>query len=110
MRHSAHISIPIAALQVLVVIVGVFVTRLSLTGFLDEALANPRYRVPVLIHHHGYLLLAVPLLWTGLILWLENRPATGWSRRWTVVSGLVFLAALFCFLFTYSVYGFDRNL
>lgn len=101
MRHSAHISLPIALLQVIVVIAGVFVMRLSFVGVnsADPMLDHPHFRLPLLVRHHGYLLLAVPLLWTGLILWLENRPAAEWCRRWTVASGMVVLMALSCFLY-----------
>jgi hypothetical protein len=99
-RPYAHISVPLAVLQVVAVVLGVFMMRLAFMGFEDSVLNQARYRLPLLVRNHGYFLLTVPLLWTGLVLWLENRPGAGWwSRRWTVASGLLLLAALACFLF-----------
>lgn len=95
----AHISVPIAVLQVVAVVLGVCMMRLAFLAVDDSMLGHPSYQLPLLVRHHGYLLLAVPLVWTGLVLWLENRPGAGWSRRWTVASGLLLLAALSAFLF-----------
>ena len=98
MRHSAHISIPIAVLQIVVVILGVFIMRLAFLGMEDSVMDHPRFRLALLIRNHGYLLLAVPMVWTALVLWLENRPGERWSRWWTIASGLVVLVALSIFL------------
>lgn len=108
-RPYAHISIPIAVLQVVAVVAGVFLTRLGFANLDGQDLDARHFRVPLLVHHHGYFLLALPLLWTGAVVWLENRPGDRWSRRWTVVTGLVLLAALSIFLYEVCTQTFWRR-
>ena len=97
--RAAHVVIPIALFQVVAVVIGVFMMRMAFLAADESVVDLSRYWLPLLVRHHGYLLLAVPLVWTGLVLWLEHRPGEAWSRRWTMASGLVLLAVLAGFLY-----------
>lgn len=96
MMKEAHVSIRLALLQVLAVFIGVIMTRAAFWGedYMMEVVEVKGNALALLIRHHGYLLLAVPLVWTCAVVWLENRPGGGWGRRWTVGTGLFLLAAL----------------
>lgn len=101
MMKEAHVSIRLALLQVLAVIIGVFMTRTAFMGHGYPDWDLDWNAFSLLIRNHGYLLLAVPLVWTCAVVWLENRPDGWWCRRWTVGTGLLLLASL-AFLFFWT--------
>ena len=103
MIHEVHVSVRLALFQVLCVILGVIMTRAAFMGcgYPDS---NLDWNALALItRNHGFLFLLVPVAWTSVAVYLENYGTGRWSRRWTVVSGLLLLAALgIFFLWTFS--------
>ncbi|RYD41260.1 MAG: hypothetical protein EOP85_12970 [Verrucomicrobiaceae bacterium] len=93
MKPAVPITVPIALLQMMFVVVGVLMTRftLSASGHPAENVAwNP---VSVFIRNHGYLLLLLPLTWSITALWME-RETLPWPRALTIVSGVAPLTLL----------------
>jgi hypothetical protein len=98
MIHEVNVSVRLALFQVLAVILGVFMTRVAFMGCgypdsnLDwDALA-------LLVRNYGYVLLLAPVAWTSTVVYLENYGTGRWSKRLTVCTGILLLAAL-AFLF-----------
>lgn len=101
MRPLVHISIPLALLQMMAVVLGVMLTK---TAFTVYNYPNPDIRwnaFSLLVRNHGYLLVVIPLVWTGMVLWQENRKTLRWNRVWTMASGLVLLGLL-AWIFWYA--------
>jgi hypothetical protein len=99
MIHEVNISVRLALFHVLAVILGVILTRVAFLGCgypdsnLDwDALA-------LIVRNHGYVLLLVPVAWTSTVVYLENHAPGRWSKRLTVCSGLLLLAALVLLFF-----------
>jgi hypothetical protein len=94
MIHEVHVSVRLALFQVILVILGVIMTRAMFmgTGYPDGDLAWNG--VALLIRNHGYLLLLVPVAWTAATMYYENYGTGFWSRRWTVASGVALLVGL----------------
>jgi hypothetical protein len=94
MIPEVHLSVRIALFQVFTVIIGVFMTRAAFmaSGYPDADLQWNR--LALLLRNHGYFLLLVPLAWTLTATRLENLSSGPWSRRWTLVTGMLVLAAL----------------
>ncbi|RYD29505.1 MAG: hypothetical protein EOP87_18225 [Verrucomicrobiaceae bacterium] len=111
MTQNASPITPLAWFQVIVVVLGFICLRV--TTFPLDAVDSARWSfLPRVVLYHGYLLLGVPLVWIFTVAWLELRHGDTWSRRWTVVTGLIMLvslAALFCQICSYAhrwVWGF----
>lgn len=84
----------IAALQCAVIQVGTLVSTILLrsAGYPDPAVDWPW--LPVLIREWGPLAFAIPGAWVIATILLERRDAGAFTRRWTVVSGLLVAALL----------------
>lgn len=84
----------IAALQCAVIQVGTLVSTILLrsAGYPDPAVDWPW--LPVLIREWGPLAFAIPGAWVIATILLERRDAGAFTRRWTVVSGLLVAAGL----------------
>jgi hypothetical protein len=78
-----------AALQCAVIQVGTLISTLLLrsAGYPDPAVDWPW--LPVLIREWGPLAFAIPGAWVIATILLEQRDAGAFTKRWTVVSGLV---------------------
>lgn len=103
MIPEVHISVRIALLQVFAVIVGVFMTRASfmLSGYPESDL--DWNGLALLVRNYGFVLLLIPVAWTISATCLENNCAGWWSRRWTLTTGILILAALaILLLWSYS--------
>jgi hypothetical protein len=111
MIPQVHISVRLALLQLGVVMLGVFMTRAAFmaSGYPEaKALWNA---FPLFVRNYGFVFLIIPLAWTGMVLWLENKSTGRWTSRWTFVSGLILLVALvLLFLWTYgNPYSFRKE-
>jgi Na+-driven multidrug efflux pump len=101
MIHEVHVSVRIALFQFVVVILGVLMTRAFFMGAGYPETPRDWSAVALLVRNHGYVLMLVPVVWTVATLYFENYGSGTWSRRWTVVSGVLLLVALaFLFLWT----------
>lgn len=103
MPHEVHVTVRIAFLQAFAVVLGVFMTRAAFMGLGYPESDLDWSALALLVRNHGFLLLLVPLVWTSVTVYLENYGGGGWSRRWTIGSGLILIAALavlffWCFL------------
>ncbi len=98
MIPEVHISVRIALFQVFAVILGVFMTRAAFmwAGYPESNL--DWNGLSLLIRNLGFLLLLIPLVWTIAATYCERYSIGWWSRRWTIVSGMVVLAALIVLL------------
>lgn len=83
-----------AALQCAVIQIGTLISTLLLrsAGYPDPAVDWPW--LPVLIREWGPLAFAIPGAWVIATILLERREAGAFTKRWTIVSGLVVTAAL----------------
>jgi hypothetical protein len=101
MIHEVHVSVRLALFQVLAVITGVFMTRavFMVYGYPESNL--DWNALALLVRNHGFYLLLAPVVWTSAAVYLENYGTGRWSRRWTVCTGIILLAAL-AFLFFWS--------
>jgi len=46
------------------------------------------------VRNWGFLLISVPGAWVVGTVWLERRPGSDFTTRWTIVTGLLVLAGL----------------
>lgn len=66
--------------------------------------ATPRMRsgdgpwLPVLVRDWGFLLLLIPAAWVIVTLWLERHRSDWFTKRWTILSGVLLLTTLVCLL------------
>ncbi len=76
-----------AAAQSVVIVAGALLTA-----------ATPRMRggpwLAVLVRDWGFLLLLIPAAWVLITLWLERHRSDWFTKRWTILSGILVLAAL----------------
>ena len=101
MIHEVHVSVRLAVFQMMVVILGVFMTRAMFMGSGYPEAAVDWNDVAMLVRNHGYVLLLVPAGWAAATMYFENYGTGFWSRRWTLGSGLALLVGLgFLFLWT----------
>jgi hypothetical protein len=64
--------------------------------------ATPRMRgsgsggpwLAVFVRDWGFLLLLIPAAWVFVTLWLERHRSDWFTKRWTILSGVLLLAAL----------------
>lgn len=84
----------IAALQCAVIQVGTLVSTIFLrsAGYPDPAVDWPW--LPVLIREWGPLAFGIPGAWVIATILLERRDVGAFTKRWTVVSGLLVAAGL----------------
>lgn len=82
MIHEVHVSVRLAVFQMMVVILGVFMTRAVFmgTGFPDTAV--DWNDVAMLVRNYGYVLLLAPAGWAAAAMYFENYGTGFWSRRW----------------------------
>jgi magnesium-transporting ATPase (P-type) len=94
MIPEVPISVRIALFQVLVVIVGVFMTRVAfmMSGYPESNL--DWNGLALLVRNYGFTLLLIPVAWTIAVTYLENYCGGWWSRRWTLTTGILILAVL----------------
>lgn len=80
-----------AAAQAVVIVAGALLTA-----------ATPRMRgggsgghwLPVFVRDWGVLLLLIPAAWVIVTLWLERHRSDWFTKRWTILSGVLLLVAL----------------
>jgi hypothetical protein len=79
----------LAALQCAVIQVGTLISTILLrsAGYPDPAVDWPW--LPVLIREWGPLAFGIPGVWVIATILLERRDAGEFTKRWTVVSGLL---------------------
>lgn len=79
----------IAALQCAVIQVGTLISTILLrsAGYPDPAVDWPW--LPVMIREWGPLAFAIPGAWVIATILLERRDAGAFTKRWTIVSGLL---------------------
>ena len=79
----------LAALQCAVIQVGTLISTILLrsAGYPDPAVDWPW--LPVLIREWGPLAFGIPGVWVIATILLERRDAGAFTKRWTVVSGLL---------------------
>lgn len=90
----------LASLQSVVVIAGSMFTgaALKLMGYPEARVHWPT--ASVFVRNWGLLLVLIPAAWVVGSIWLERNRADWFSKRWTIVSGVL---VLFCL--TYFLYG-----
>ncbi len=110
MRQDAHIAIKLALLQVMVVLIGTFVTRVAFMGNGYPDRDADWNRFSLLLRGYGFVLLLVPLVWTCTVMWLEHRSAGSWTRRWTILSGCLLLALLAFLFFRASTHTYNGRM
>lgn len=81
---------------------GVIVFGSLFVGVILKATGYPDHfqKIPLIllfVRNWGFLLILIPLAWAMGSIWLE-RHFNGYSKRWSMVSGLCLLAALIWFL------------
>jgi hypothetical protein len=114
MISEIHISARIALLQVFVVMVGVFMTR---AAFMISRYPESNLDwngLALLVRNYGFILLLIPVAWTITVTCLEHYCPSWWSRRWTLTTGILILAALTVLLLwscnnTYYSHGMTLN-
>ena len=90
-----------AAAQSLVIVAGAMLTA-----------ATPRMRaaggdgpwLPVFVRDWGFLLLLIPAVWVFVTLWLERHRSDWFTKRWTILSGVLVLALLIALM----IHAFTR--
>ena len=94
MIPEVHVSVRIALFQVFAVILGVFMTRAAFMGAgYPDALLDWN-SMALLIRNQGFILLLVPVMWTIAATYCEHYSIGWWSRRWTIITGMLVLGAL----------------
>ncbi len=99
-RIAARDVALVGGAQVLAILGAVLAARRWEVRFVDSRLAVP-FAVTCLVDY-GVLLLAIPFIWTGSVLWANSRVNGGIRQRFLV--GLL-LALAFSLVFGYSVGG-----
>ena len=94
----------LAALQCAVIQIGTLISTILLrsAGYPDPAVDWPW--LPVMIREWGPLAFAIPGAWVIATILLERRDAGAFTKRWTVVSGLV-VALLLAAVYVLAVKG-----
>ena len=94
----------LAALQCAVIQIGTLISTILLrsAGYPDPAVDWPW--LPVMIREWGPLAFAIPGVWVIATILLERRDAGAFTKRWTVVSGLV-VALLLVAVYVLAVKG-----
>ncbi|MEK7951710.1 hypothetical protein [Luteolibacter soli] len=103
MIHEVHVSVRLALFQMMVVVLGVFMTRAAFlaAGYPEQSLGWNAGAL--LVRNHGFVLMLVPVGWTAAAMYFENYGTGWWSRRWTLVSGMTLLVGLgFLFFWSFS--------
>jgi D-alanyl-lipoteichoic acid acyltransferase DltB (MBOAT superfamily) len=97
--HEYSIQTVLASMQIVVILLGFMATGLILKGAgypdIGVSISGKLY----FVRHFGALLLIVPIVWVFATIAFERRPDNRFSKRWTIVTGIVVLAALSYFLF-----------
>ena len=93
----------LAVLQATVVVAGSMCTATML-----KALGYPESRetwslLSVFVQNWGFAILIVPASWVLVTLWLEHHQQHWFSKRWTLVTGLMVCAALVLLFFASTV-------
>ena len=91
----------LTVLQATVVVAGSMCTATIL-----KALGYPESHdmwpsLSVFVRNWGFLFLIIPASWAITTLWLERHQSSWFSKRWTLITGIIVLAAL-SFLFVVS--------
>ena len=89
----------LACLQSLVIIGGCLFTAVALKvrGYPDKFTELPLWLA--FVRNWGFLLILIPLAWVCSTIWLERNRSDEFSKRWTIVTGIVVAVALGIFLF-----------
>ena len=83
-------------------------TMMRIAGYPDEGLVwRP---LSLLVRNWGFLLILLPGIWAVGSIWLETHPADMFSKRWTIVTGVVLFGVLAWMLFVAAVGGFTTPL
>lgn len=91
-------QIVLASLQSLVVLMGSMFTATILKAF---GYPESRAHWPpasVFVRNWGVSLVLIPFIWVIATIWMERLHAGWFSRRWTILSGLLILIGLAYFL------------
>ena len=81
-----------AAAQSLVILTGSIFTATVLKSGHGARSAGPW--LPVFVRDWGFVLMLIPATWVFLTLWLERHRSDWFTKRWTVLSGVLLLAVL----------------
>jgi hypothetical protein len=93
MRENISIkdTVLIAFMQVGMIVAGLFWAGFIEKGFLSEG--QPEPQLLLTLAHHGSLALAIPLLWTALVLFSRHLDSVG-TKMAVFYVGLIAAAAL----------------
>jgi len=72
-------------------------TIMKVRGYAPENAADWHWQL-VFVRNWGFTLILIPAAWVIATLWLERHQAEWFSKRWTIVSGIVLLCGLAFFL------------
>lgn len=61
--------------------------------------------LPMFVRSWGFLLILVPGAWVAATIWLERNRSESFSARWTLVTGVLVLAALGCLMLVSILLG-----
>lgn len=89
----------LAATQSAVIVGGSMFTAtiMKVRGYDAETAANWHWQL-VFVRNWGFTLILIPAAWVFATLWLERHREAWFSKRWTLVSGVVLLCGLFFFM------------
>jgi hypothetical protein len=90
-RDNAMQSI-FAAAQSVVIVAGSLLT--AATPRMRSGGSGGGHWLPVFVRDWGFLLLLIPATWAFATLWLERHQSDWFTKRWTILSGVLLLAAL----------------
>ena len=105
-REYAMQSIFAAAQSVVIVAGSMFTaTVLKVRGFPEARSEWPM--LAVFVREWGFTLMLIPAAWVLGTIWLERHRADWFTKRWTILSGVILVAAL-CGLMAYATVSADN--
>lgn len=81
----------------------VIVSGIMATGAMLKARGYPDFHFPIspqvwFVRHWGLSLLIIPSAWVFVTVWLEARREGEFTKRWSIITGVVVLGILVVFL------------
>lgn len=93
----------LASMQAVVVIAGSMFTGAAMKIMGYPEASHDWHLASVFVRNWGVLLILIPATWVVGSIWMERNQSDWFSKRWTVLSGLLVLLSLAYFLYGTTV-------